>query len=393
MYIFSIWKDNSTVFRQNIRGFIIISDTIKILRESIYQTYTLFPNSKIILVLTNHTSATAERLINIGWYQFKELNTIALIREKNYDKDSQEEGLFTYEVHFLNPFLIQQNGKRGQLTTIRLTDGNSQYKTKVFLDLLKKNQGNVHGYPFKILMRRSNNSHSMQAYGRITSFVKDNEIMSILVQVANFTPVYLDADAAIFGNTLENGTVTGSLREIENSHADILGDLRPIQNYGQKHSVFLFPPDQTAFAFLTPEMGTISTVSFLQIFHHSIFVGLVILYGVMVIIWKVLEVVCATKKRTKVLDVALILFRAVLVSPQKEQKLVHQRVLVTTLLIFSMIISYSYQGKMVQVLMGSKMSLNVDTIDNLANSNLKILTTVSFEDILKDIANNELGEC
>lgn len=227
--------------------------------------------------------------------------------------------------------------------------------------------------------------------------LRDGEIMEVLAKTSNFTPQYFTPrDNRTFGYIASFRKV-GALGEIENGSADIMGNLLPIKDYGQESSEYLFPAYEVDFAFLTPKMNSTSAVSFFEIFTIDVYVCLVVIFAAVDLIWismhKFRNRFVLEKVAVDCSKVALNIFGQSMLMSLEKRTLDFERCLFFGWAFFSMIFCYTYQATMLEHLTRSEISHDFVNLQQLADSNLSIVTYRNYGSILRDLAeSNETTE-
>lgn len=337
-------------------------------------------NAKAIIMSLSATQEEGQNFLRTSWTTYGMMN---IIFGRLGDKSNLELSIY-------DPFLVSGQ-ERGKVFTYNLQD---HVDVPRILDKIKKRLWNVHKYPLRICIFINPGTVSPDVYtnGTITKFtLQDGEIMHFLAGAMNFDPLYVfPKDGVPYGHKLPNGSITGSLKDIDNGDADILANLRPVKDYGQKKSEFLFPPDTMNIAFIVPKIPEGSTVSFLEIYslQSSILIGLT--YFMYILIWKVLDKYCRCtnlrRKPKSVVEVAVWTFGNYLLVSQPGKDLMHERCLYSGLIFFSMINAFTYQATMVEHLTSSVVSQDINSMQDLAETDLKVITVTGFKELLKDIA-------
>lgn len=265
------------------------------------------------------------------------------------------------EAMYYDPF-IKKNNERGFIYTLKLPD--DLLKSKAFWNIFNKRQLNVHGYPLRVCIfgYAGTCSPVFDSNNTLIRYkLRDGNLIDSIAKTINFTPIYFTpTDGLTYGGALNNGTLLGSILDIDSGVADILGNIRPIKSYGQANAQFLFPADEMKFTFLVPKMDEDFAVSFLRIYDTATSFALFSMFLATALIWYVLQNVNLRIKsnfyvphfleehldrdlmRTE--DILQMLFGIMLQVSQKSRRKIYERCLFISVVLFSMIVSYTYQG-------------------------------------------------
>lgn len=294
----------------------------------------------------------------------------------------------SFDLSFYDPFALV-NGTRGYVHVCELFDDTS---IQDVLNIIERRLKNVHKYPLRICMSEFNGTayavkdHKGQP---IRYILRDGNIMDTLIHTMNFTPIYYEPkDGARFGKIFKNGTITGCLKEVELDKTDIVGNMCPVINLGQKNSEFLTPIEEYKFAFLTPYSAPKFVVTFFNVFSWQFHLTWFISFILLVLLWTCMQ---KYDKRTSfdILDVTLMVFGISIAAPQRLLKPSYSRMLYITWSMLSLINISLYGATMVEHLTRGKVSTNLERMRDLQYNKLKILVHHGVKDVIKDMAQSD----
>lgn len=354
-------------------------------------------NAKVILIITNSTYQQVKELLEKCWKQYSMLNIVVVHTIKKLIQDDQEyllpefeEEDFKFEMNIIDPFKIT-DGVRGHVYRFPMLQ--KVFLTKTILDILDYRLKNVRKYPLRICIFEYNGTALVQERVNgtpIRYMGMDGDIIHTLVQKMNFTPIYFAPRSGIrFGTIQENGTYTGSLAEVESGDADILANLRPILDYGQKNAEFLTHVDDEQFAFLTPKIQPANAVTFFDIFNIDVYALLCLSFLLVEATWLWLQNIKRRLAKINHKDagaVFMLIFGGSMLVSQPKIKLNFQRCLYIFWTFFSLINGFIYCATMVEHLTSGTISMDIDSVENLAQTDLTVLVFKSLQVLLKDIA-------
>lgn len=350
-------REKNVIFHSRAKAFyLFISQST----QSVYArllTLAKFNNRvKIVQIYYNISHKECADFLVLIWTEHKIMNTV--MYRIFHDNEGNETHL---EAIIFNPFTIRNN-ERGTISTLKLPQDSN--KIKLFWKKFNERLDNVHGYPLHVCIFEYAGA-SMAVLGKNDSIIKyklrDGNLISALMKAMNFNPIYyVPSDGKTYGGALENGTLTGAIWEMEYGPADILGNIRPIKNYGLTKAQFLLPADEMKLTFLVPKMQEGTVVSFLRIFTRTAWLALCGTFLCTTLAWYSLQniyviIKCHFRKinelemiiRRNIIsleEIVYLLFGVVLQVSQKSRQKMYERCLFMSMVFFSMIISYTYQG-------------------------------------------------
>lgn len=322
---------------------------------------TINPLAKIVLFTPYMDTSTVQQIFEHAWTSYK-MHNIMIV-------DVMNECSFLY-----NPFI-------NKVTRIDLDEEFDFRKFYV------GRMSNLHGYPLRInvfdclmLCRVVNKSKYELACG---------EILYAIKRMMNATLEYIEpSDKEEFGYIHANGTYMGALGEIEYNRVDIAVDLRIIAEFQDAFNLyFLTPAFPVKFCFVVP--NNFYPLTF-EVFPHkfvdSVTLGLVVFSMFMLIlVTYVINKITRAPTRSSIIKIALSYFSlynnvSIVSTPKK----LYSRLLCGTMLIFTIIMSNSYQGSIIKQLNTIGSAANIDTIQQLLTSGLVIRVPSGPDKYIRD---------
>lgn len=212
----------------------------------------------------------------------------------------------------------------------------------------------------------------------------DGELVKILSDAMNFKINYVNNTGRNhFGDITPYGNYTGILHALENEEADLAANLRTIQTTKLGKAISLYPVHPKAFSILVPKRPHNFQVSYVGCIEWCC--GMIVIFFIFSVYmaWIILD---AINKRIKLYDepsdslrIAVVIFGTLLITSQPAPKSRYAKCLITGVIICSMILSSTYQAKMVQHLNTSKQSSDIINVEELLESNLKINIPISLK--------------
>lgn len=189
-----------------------------------------------------------------------------------------------------------------------------------------------------------------------------------------------------FGDLTPDGNYTGALNALENEEVDLAANLRTIQTKKLVKAISLYPVHQKGFSILVPKRHYNLRVSYVEAIEYSCGVALIVFMILVFVMWIKLGDIYRKLKihdeQPDSLRVALIILGILLITSQPAPKFRHEKCLMIAVIFSSMILSSTYQAKMVQHLNTSKKSSDIKNVRELLESNLKIAMPISLKNTL-----------
>lgn len=316
------------------------------------------------------------------------LAKIALIIEKT-DQDSIEEILRRAWIEFkmLNIMIINVSGEIGVIynpfiNRIKLFNLHEEID---FEEFAKERMSNLYGYPLRI------NVFDVMMLCRVIEKKKYelacSEILYTIKRLMNMTLEYVEPnDGEEFGYIHSNGTYMGSLGEVEYERVDISVVLRSIAEYKEALNLyFLTPVIIVKFCFVVP--NNFYPLTF-EVFPHKFVDNItlvLVIFSMFMLILVTYVIDTLTKSRTSIIKIALSYFSlynnvSIVSTPTK----LYSRLLCGTMLIFTIIMSNSYQGSIIRQLNTMGSAANIETIEQLLASDLIIRVPSGPDKYIRD---------
>lgn len=372
---------------RTVEGYIFISNTTEALTSRIFVISKVDPNAKAMLILYKTTPKEVEKLLISTWKKHNILNIFVFYMQENLTTDN-----FKVYGALYNPFIVKNN-VRGFVYHFEL--GTNMSVDHIFQ--LENRLQNVHKYPLRICIFEHPGT-VMPIYdknGNITKYaLRDGEVMHYLVSGVNFEPIYFaPTDGLLYGNAHENGTFTGALQELHTGNAEILANMRAIMKIGELDAQFTHSIVQLEFGFVSPKLGASDKILFIHIFDLSAALYLTFSYLAITCIWRLMQNLhsyfLSIKNNVSLLQFLQRLFGLMLLIGQENPNFIFERFVFASMLLFSMINTYTYQAKMVEHLTANQVSLDVDTMEELAESGMTLYTSFGMKELIEDIGKDE----
>lgn len=195
------------------------------------------PKQKVLAILTDLGKIKLDKIL-IDSHQIYELSRFYLIDSFDFFNNSNIK-IFTYDSvavkgHKIKTFNLNQN--------LTIFD-KERYKN------WNKNEIRVLFTSFSLASKVNKTTFDLKTVGYM-----DGEILKIFSKHFNFTIKFIpQRNENGQGITLSNGTVSGTLGQLEYSHADLDANARIIMDYGTKNTEFLHPIRFMPYVFTIPK--------------------------------------------------------------------------------------------------------------------------------------------
>lgn len=216
--------------------------------------------------------------------------------------------------------------------------------------------------------------------------------MKILSKTMNFETNYVNNTGRNnFGDVTPEGNYTGALNALENEEVDLGGNIRTIQLRKLVKSTSLYPVHPKGFSIIVPKRPYTLEVSYLDAIESSCGEALTVFMLLVFFLWiklaHIYKRIKIHEEETDALRVMIIIFGSLLITSQPAPRFRHENCLMIAVLFCSVILSSTYQAKMVQHLTVSRKSADIKNVLELLKSDLQIIvpdalkSTISLESL------------
>lgn len=212
----------------------------------------------------------------------------------------------------------------------------------------------------------------------------DGEVITLMSKTMNFKPNFS-------GNNTHENNFRGSIRAIENGDVDIAGNVRMISDYNTINMVFLSPIDFIGLYYIVPNCVRMSPLNVFiysmfdevsQFINIFLFVSLIVIYYMMNFIYSKFDRLHEPNS----------LSRSFLIVAATQHNIsfgfskiltIHQRLLIICMLFYAVNVSNIYQSGIVRQLSTRSTDSNINTLQELSQSDLNLTYIPSIEDFIK----------
>lgn len=356
------------------------------------------PRAKLLIQLEKISYVDARLLLEVGYHKYKMLDVAVIMYVMTFDK-GELAGLIV-SICLYNPFAGDSMYRQPEFKCFNITTHQSQQEEiEKFIHLRVTN---LNQFPLRIdifdewLMSLAVRNEK----GIVTHYkYEDGETVAVLAKKMNFKPFYVPVqDKTMYGYRLSNGTFTGSIGAIEHGRADFSAKPKLISDYGSKKSLLLEPINVKKLFFITRK-NNLPRVFTITIFYHfdkiSKFIAIfftAVFPLIYVLINKYESDCLGVGKAHSIGRNTLYTYGLMNNISAKHSTLAASRVVVATVLFYSIMISSLFQGTLIKNLNQNDNDRGVETIDELFEQNYFLITTSPLAGILRQQGGSEIGE-
>lgn len=334
-----------------------------------------------------HDNETKEEALALSilkhlWMKERTLNAFIVTRPSQFIHEMHKTNNST-KVWAYNPFELNTQNSRGHIYQF-------EYDHALFNEHRDNRLRNVHGYPLHVSMFtqyptaipvNSVENNSTRYEGM------DGNMLYITAAYFNFSlRLYSSYDTNTYGTVLDNGSIIGSLADIVYGRTDISFNSRFIMWYGTDDVDFSIPVTSDKLCIITPKSKQIPKwKNMLVCYKTEVWLSLFMVYFVCATFFHFLHKYHLQNQSAGCLP-ALDMFRVfVLSSVNRSPRILTQRLLFVSCLLFSLVILSTFQGLLVTNITSPNYRPDIHTLDELYESNLQILTeSISTKELFKN---------
>lgn len=334
-----------------------------------------------------HDNETKEEALALSilkhlWIKERILNAFIVTRPSQFIHEMHKTKNST-KVWAYNPFELNTQNSRGHIYQF-------QYGHALFNEHRDNRLRNVHGYPLHVSMFaqyptaipvNSVENNSTRYEGM------DGHMLYITAAYFNFSlRLYSSYDTNTYGTVLDNGSIIGSLADIVYGRMDISFNSRFIMWYGTDDVDFSIPVTSDKLCIITPKSKQIPKwKNMLVCYKTEVWLSLFMVYFVCATCFHFLDKYHLQNRSAGCLP-ALDMFQVFVLSPvHHSPRILTQRLLFVSCLLFSLVILSTFQGLLVTNITSPNYRADIHTLDQLYESNLQILTeSISTQELFKN---------
>lgn len=373
------------------KGYVVITASLSILKQSVMWFENINSNGRWMIFLTDLELKDVKNFLKDAWTNNKMLNILIILIDIKQLK---------FNVISYNPFILNDNEKRGQFWNEELNADTKAIVLNYIDDIFGTKVQNLHHYSLKVIMFESEMT-AIPIFDDNRNITHYKYIEGVVIQMIqsylNCSIEYLKPrDNGRMGFRAPNGTISGVLVEIEEGSVDMTGNVRLMMPIGTTNSTFLYPIDLVNLKYIVPKMDlSVTTLDFtiLQFFDSKARLCFLLVFTLLMIFWMIAGfiqklVILPNEKVVPLMDFSDKLFY--LISMQSGVSIPtwkftrnHDRIIMSFLLIFSLIVCNAFQGAVTSNLSTHGKSKDINTLDDLINSDLKLVALVVIPDLFK----------
>uniref|UniRef100_A0A6M2DM18 Putative glutamate-gated kainate-type ion channel receptor subunit glur5 n=1 Tax=Xenopsylla cheopis TaxID=163159 RepID=A0A6M2DM18_XENCH len=261
------------------------------------------------------------------------------------------------------------------------------------INQLEQRSYNMHKYPLNICIidHEGTVAPDIIKNGTVLKYkYRDGEIANLVAEVMNASAIYMiPPDGQTYGMTLPDGTLTGCLVFTETNYADLIGNAWPITSKNTYTSTLIVVGNEKL-GCIAPKQLEFTKLLYTSIFDGWVFVIIFFSHLSTVFTLFLTDRFYNSKFNWKMfLDYYFITIASMFMVSQNSNSVNSYKVLLIFWIIFSMINCITYQAKIVQSLTTSKTSKDINTMQDLADSGLKLVIKPGFGEIINYLVDSE----
>ncbi|XP_069696329.1 glutamate receptor ionotropic, delta-2-like [Periplaneta americana] len=348
-------------------------------------------NTQLIIVIPQNftyrdqmkENALVQSIFEEFWTRKRVLNVLIVTRQLNCNCDNNNMGNID-KVWIYNPFEFNANNKtRGNI--YKFENGHS-----LLNEYIKKRTTNVYGYPLHVSMFEQYPT-SIPVYNSETNSTMykgmDGYVLSTVVQHFNFKPIiHKPSSENYYGTVLMNGTIEGSLGDVVYRRTEVSFNSRFVMSYGTNDIDFSIPIATDKMCIIAPKAKRIPKwKNMLVCYTTEVWLSVLLVYIACAICFYFFRKCHNWSKSPGCLPALEIFQIFVLSSVHHPPTVMFQRLLFASCLLFSLVLMNTFQGLLVTNITSPSYDPDINTLDQLEQSNLPIFTGSAFTvDLLKN---------
>lgn len=387
-------------------GYIFVADSLEFLLLRVRQMKSINSNAVSVFMLRqgSHTDLTV--LLMASWINYKMLNAVGISVEEDEEHSLQITNKIKNPkiyVSYYDPFVIKF-GVRGYVYGFHVDQHNISKIMKHIVHKIRNRFINLYRYPLRVCIFEFDGitSSVKSSNGTILYYTNlDGELLRLIQKRFNFQSVYIHPEANTnYGYKLNNNTLTGAYGILVRGEADIGANIRPVLHLDEDVPIqYLHPIDDIEFWFLTPNIEHLTDIPlyvYFCVFNINVSIVLACIYFGVVILWCCMEyffhkyLYYASKSKYYSIEHTMFTFFGAFVMAAQNVNFDKnfERCIYIFFIFFATVLSTVYQGTMVKLLQETDIDLNINTLEELAESDLDIFTVLPFKDVLNTSGND-----
>jgi hypothetical protein len=360
-------------------GFLLKISSVDV-EEALGMISKLNPRSKLMVFLSDETEKVAERVLFEAYHKFKMLTVAVTLINDVYKNEGSVETTIT--VIMYNPFA---QTIYDQLVKFPISHQNILETCKQMDSFMMNRLRNLQGFPFRVnifdypmISKAVRNEQ-----GKITHYsYVDGDTLTAIGKRMNFTPVYDETsnNRFLYGFQYPNGTFVGSLADVEYDRVELVANPRLISDaYNTTNSVFLQPITMVRLSFIiqrrkTTKMLMISIFGQYDTSSKIIAISLTVLFPVLYAMVKRYEDGILAPEQQVESFIKSVLYSFALQNnvSMKHSPFTSTRIIVTTILFHTLIISALFQSTIVKNLNTKQRIGKINQISELIEQGYEI---------------------
>lgn len=362
------------------KGYLFLSRSARRTTESLGLFSKINTNGRWTFVLSDVEVSEIKPLLIKAWSKYKMLNILILLINKSHKK---------FVLASFNPFEL--NGReRGNFFIQNINHETIDVILNYSSGMLDKKIKNLDGFGLNFSMFPSETTAS-PVYDSNKTFVKyenlDGNMAEMFAQYMNAKINYiLPPDNYEIGFRLPNKTFTGSIGQVEYGHVDMACNCRLLLYQDTENCAYLNPIDVINMRYMVPKQNATAIklqFSLLQMFSFKVRCLFFIVVVTMMCFWFLMDgvsFVILQSELKKFAFIDMIFYTVSVLSyvpvPDKKFRKNHNRLILSSLLMFAIIMCSIFQGAVTSCLSNPGKFSDINTMEELIHSDLKLIALV-----------------
>lgn len=369
-----LYKTDSKFYTTKNFGILLIAETINFIEETILSLAEEHLHHKIIIILESSTKDERESIELLIWEQSYQLHVYVI---------DQTQSVVTIFNPFENKFYHLLFNDTHYFEVISEIE-------KIVID----RNFNLNGYRLDLFMFEMkytsepiyNTSGDVVGYDLI-----DGKYLDCVMKYLNFTPNFI---SKVIPTENIDKTISNTFSIIESNEAMFSSNGRLVMNYSLNNTIFLEPIDNIQMFYVVPVsyQRVALNIFIFDLFSSTTKWTMILSLSTFVCIWIIMRYYNNKMfpdnnlyKKEIILESIAILNSVSTPGPSQ----LYNRILFLSLVLFTMVISNTYQGTIITQLSIKSTPHQINTLDELLVSNLKISTVSYIRDFLTNLNRSE----
>lgn len=369
-------------------GYVFNVGPEKELDELLVAFKALNTNGNWLFITAEGTLGQIERFLRKAWYEYGMLYAMFVNFVVN------DEGGEIKEMYYFDPFNSNDRYTRGDTILNTIYDRQTpKEKIQEYVDDFFSRTKNLRKYKLSVdIFDRPMYAKAVyNRHGKIDRYLLvEGTIIDLLSYYLNFEIEYTQLNTYHEpGERYSNGTVTHGMALIEYEKVNYSAVTRLLLPYGLKNTAYLYPFESFRAVFVVPKSYTTTKISLAGIGLFdltTIIMVWVCILCCMIVRYIIHKSSCSTTKDTAdffQLATQIIGFQNGISQSISSLKRSSDRLIIISCLIIYLVVGNSYQGSILSQIRSNEMLDQINSLEELLNSDLELYNFLSVENLFK----------